>query len=67
MKHIRQTIGWFLPEGSRRISTQLVLYLLGCVLFSLGVKSFIDASLGTDPLPYLFTKVIGDWLAGHSA
>src|SRR5882672_9090492 len=23
--------------------------------------------LGTDPLPYLLTEVIGDWLAGHSA
>lgn len=29
---------------------QYLLYGFGCVLFSLGVKMFIDADLGTDPL-----------------
>ncbi len=29
---------------------QIVLYVFGCILFSLGVKLFIDSSLGTDPL-----------------
>ena len=29
---------------------QVVLYLLGCVIFSLGAKCFIDSQLGVDPL-----------------
>jgi uncharacterized protein len=29
---------------------QLTLYLLGCVIFSLGAKCFIDSDLGVDPL-----------------
>jgi len=29
---------------------QVVLYLLGCVIFSLGAKCFIDSHLGVDPL-----------------
>jgi O-antigen/teichoic acid export membrane protein/uncharacterized membrane protein YczE len=40
---------------------QIVMYLAGCVLFSLGVKLFIDASLGVDPL---HSMVIGfvNWI-----
>lgn len=29
---------------------QVILYLLGCVIFSLGAKCFIDSNLGVDPL-----------------
>ena len=43
-------IRWFFPEDGMHLPVQLKLYLLGCVLFSLGVKMFIDADLGTDPL-----------------
>ncbi|WGF88782.1 YczE/YyaS/YitT family protein [Marinivivus vitaminiproducens] len=38
---------------------QIVLYLLGCVLFSIGVKMFIDADLGTDPLHALIIGIVG--------
>jgi uncharacterized membrane protein YczE len=34
------------PPGARRVG----MYLAGCLLFSLGVKLFIDAGLGVDPL-----------------
>ena len=58
VKHAIQKIRWFLPEGSRRTLGQLWLYLLGCVLFSLGVKSFIDANLGTDPLHAMIIGIV---------
>lgn len=32
---------------------QVILYLSGCLLFSLGAKFFIDSNLGTDPLDVL--------------
>lgn len=32
---------------------QLAMYTIGCVLFSIGAKFFIDAKLGTDPLDVL--------------
>lgn len=38
---------------------QIVLYLLGCVLFSIGAKFFIDAKLGTDPLDVLVIGMNG--------
>lgn len=41
--------GWLRGQFSGT-PTQYFLYLAGCVLFSLGVKMFIDAALGTDPL-----------------
>jgi uncharacterized membrane protein YczE len=45
---VLQDLVWFLPEEWTRLRYSL--YLLGCVLFSLGVKLYIDADLGTDPL-----------------
>jgi len=38
---------------------QIALYLLGCVLFSVGAKLFIDARLGTDPLDVLVIGMNG--------
>lgn len=38
---------------------QIVLYLLGCLLFSIGAKLFIDAKLGTDPLDVLVIGMDG--------
>ena len=32
---------------------QIIMYLLGCLLFSIGAKFFIDSDLGTDPLDVL--------------
>lgn len=33
--------------------SQIILYLCGCILFSIGAKFFIDSKLGTDPLDVL--------------
>jgi len=40
-------VGWLRPTFTR---SQYFVYLLGCVLFSLGAVCFIQAKLGTDPL-----------------
>ena len=45
-----QTLGAWLKRQFAGSPTQFLLYGVGCVLFSLGVKMFIDADLGTDPL-----------------
>lgn len=37
---------------------QLFLYLLGCLLFSLGAKFFIDSDLGTDPLDVMVIGIV---------
>ncbi len=37
---------------------QIVLYLLGCLFFSLGVKLFIDSSMGVDPLNSLVIGIV---------
>ena len=37
---------------------RLALYVAGCVLFSLGVKMFIDAGLGTDPLHAMIIGIV---------
>ena len=58
VNHAIQKTMWFLPEESRRTLGQVWLYLLGCVLFSLGVKSFIDANLGTDPLHAMIIGIV---------
>lgn len=42
-------------------SQRLWAYLAGCAAFSLGVKCFIDAGLGLDPL-HAFTIAIVSWL-----
>lgn len=34
-------------------ASQLIMYFLGCILFSIGAKFFIDSHLGTDPLDVL--------------
>jgi hypothetical protein len=52
-----QDILWFFPEGHWPPS-RLLLYLFGCVLFSLGVKMFIDADLGTDPLHAMVIGIV---------
>jgi uncharacterized membrane protein YczE len=48
----------WVPEAKRWTSLQLGLYLAGCVLFSLGVKMFIDADLGTDPLHAMIIGIV---------
>jgi uncharacterized membrane protein YczE len=53
-----QKIAALFPEAQRWTSLQLALYLLGCVLFSLGVKMFIDADLGTDPLHAMIIGIV---------
>lgn len=48
---------WTLEE---RVTPQRAgLYLLGCVMFSLGVKMFIDAGMGTDPLHAMIIGIVG--------
>jgi uncharacterized membrane protein YczE len=37
---------------------RVVLYLAGCVLFSLGIKMFIDSGLGTDPLHAMIIGIV---------
>lgn len=42
-----------------RVTPQrIAAYIAGCVLFSLGVKMFIDAALGTDPLHALILGIV---------
>lgn len=48
----------WLPEARRWTALQLGLYLVGCLLFSLGVKMFIDADLGTDPLHAMIIGIV---------
>jgi uncharacterized protein len=43
------------PPSAGRLAT----YLAGCVLFSLGVKLFIDAGLGVDPLHAMVLGIVG--------
>lgn len=43
----------------RKLTSQRVAaYILGCVLFSLGVKMFIDSALGTDPLHAMILGIV---------
>jgi uncharacterized protein len=42
----------------RFTAQSLTLYVSGCVLFSLGVKMFIDAALGTDPLHAMILGIV---------
>ncbi|KND56847.1 putative membrane protein [Candidatus Paraburkholderia schumanniana] len=42
----------FLPHWN---ATQVLMYCLGCLVFSFGAKFFIDGRLGTDPLDVLVT------------
>lgn len=37
---------------------QVILYLTGCLLFSLGVKLFVDSNLGTDPLNAMVIGIV---------
>jgi uncharacterized protein len=39
-------------------SPRIAAYFLGCVLFSLGVKMFIDSALGTDPLHAMILGIV---------
>jgi uncharacterized membrane protein YczE len=48
----------WLPEARRWTKLQFGLYVAGCVLFSLGVKMFIDADLGTDPLHAMIIGIV---------
>src|SRR4029450_13150553 len=38
---------------------QYLMYFSGCALFALGVKLFIDADLGTDPLHAMIIGIVG--------
>ena len=38
---------------------QVIIYLIGCLLFSLGVKFFVDSNLGTDPLNAMVIGIVG--------
>lgn len=42
------------PPGLERIG----MYLAGCLVFSIGVKLFIDAGLGIDPLHSMFVGIV---------
>jgi uncharacterized protein len=46
-------VEWFIARVARWHASQIAMYLLGCVVFSLGAKFFIDSDLGTDPLDVL--------------
>jgi uncharacterized membrane protein YczE len=37
---------------------RVTMYVIGCLLFSLGVKMFIDAALGTDPLHAMIIGIV---------
>lgn len=39
-------------------SQQILFYLTGCLIFSLGAKFFIDSNLGTDPLDVLVLGIV---------
>jgi uncharacterized membrane protein YczE len=54
-----QNLAWLFPKESRWSAQQVTLYLLGCFLFALGVKMFIDADLGTDPLHAMVIGIVG--------
>ncbi|MFO1070924.1 MAG: hypothetical protein U1E14_20575 [Geminicoccaceae bacterium] len=49
--------GWWQREIVAETRRWFV-YLAGCVLFSLGVKMFIDADLGTDPLHAMIIGIV---------
>lgn len=49
--------GWLKDQFSGT-PLQYTMYLFGCVLFSLGVKMFIDADLGTDPLHAMVIGIV---------
>ncbi|MBV9427102.1 MAG: hypothetical protein JO084_05235 [Bradyrhizobiaceae bacterium] len=42
----------------RSLPERLPLWLLGCILFSFGVKLFIDSQLGTDPLHAMIIGIV---------
>ncbi len=50
--------GW-LKNQFAATPLQYLMYLCGCVLFALGVKLFIDANLGTDPLHAMVIGIVG--------
>jgi uncharacterized protein len=52
-----QDLLWVLPEH-HRLPRRLLIYLGGCALFSLGVKLYIDADLGTDPLHAMIIGIV---------
>ncbi|MFO1038562.1 MAG: hypothetical protein U1E45_17125 [Geminicoccaceae bacterium] len=49
----------WITGGERWTPTRVALYLVGCLLFSIGVKMFIDAALGVDPLHAMVIGIVG--------
>jgi hypothetical protein len=53
-----RSLGGWLKRQFSGTPLQYLLYFAGCVLFSLGVKMFIDADLGTDPLHAMIIGIV---------
>jgi uncharacterized membrane protein YczE len=47
-----------LKTSRANLAARLLLWLSGCLLFSLGVKFFIDSNLGTDPLHAMIIGIV---------
>ena len=50
---LAKVITYFKKHNPKFLRMQLIMYLFGCALFSIGAKFFIDSKLGTDPLDVL--------------
>lgn len=55
LRHLVGVARLRVPEISLQ---RIAIYIFGCILFSLGVKMFIDAALGTDPLHAMIIGIV---------
>jgi uncharacterized membrane protein YczE len=58
MQQLSIAIGDWMKRSFRFSTQQIFMYVSGIVLFSLGVKLFIDAGLGTDPLHAMIIGIV---------
>lgn len=58
MQQLSIAIGDWVKRSTQISALQIIMYAAGIVLFSLGVKLFIDAGLGTDPLHAMIIGIV---------
>jgi uncharacterized protein len=48
-------------SDKKQVMEKIILYIIGCIMFSLGATAFIDSQLGTDPLDVLCLGIQHQW------
>lgn len=58
MAFTQSALGHLLKKELDVSKAQLAMYVCGCILFSLGVKLFIESGMGTDPLHAMIIGIV---------